>query len=675
MAEEISFEQVLRELSRTEELENQNAQLQKQVDEQAKAIDELKKSSDEIKEKAGIEESGKEKNVIGSEKLPATLTTSERRRYQNIGKEFIDGAGAQFQRILKGVKFKSMMSTMKEKFTAGIDKIKGFVKKAKEKKWFFAKLILIATLLGVIIHHFKEKIMNVIPNLGEYISQLFKKGRAWVSESISDMMDWVKYKMADFISEALRQTFSYMKSAVTTFFTYTLPDAIVNLYLSILSAFSDDASQQLISEEDKIELREQAANQAAEAEKQIEFQQKSNNDDSEYIRSVYNELKSSAEVDDSKLRQLQNEIGVLQFSEKRADTALFEELESLTKGSGYEIKDIHELIKQGKFNPTKFLNLIDGVREGGITRQEAYAALKEAITDGDISSKMQKYVQENGEKNKNSLIGASNTLITMATDAKNKVKEIENKKNSFEEETKKAQQKAKEKMTSIDAANIIQDELQKSLKSLVDAITNFLNDNGISQSITTALNVTNDNFQSFFDKCKIFIEKSFQSVDKFFNEQHSYLLSVYKELHDIVDEVLTSDQKEKIKWKKLNDEVPSTFNIGVSVFFPENGMQNGVFQLVHDVAAIDLELNKTVETANVHLTEVIKVLSGIELSDDTQNKIDLSGINAKIIGLQETDNKLALKDAELQQKIENLSKTNASVGTDDGTRSVTSVNS
>ena len=47
----------------------------------------------------------------------------------------------------------------------------------------------------------------------------------------------------------------------------------------------------------------------------------------------------------------------------------------------------------------------------------------------------------------------------MATDAKNKVKEIENKKNSFEEETKKAQQKAKEKMTSIDAANIIQDEL------------------------------------------------------------------------------------------------------------------------------------------------------------------------------------------------------------------------
>lgn len=658
MAEEISFEQVLRELSRTEELEKQNAHLQKQVDEQAKAIDELKKSSDEVKEKAGIEESGKEKNVIGSEKLPATLTTSERRRYQNIGKEFIDGAGDQFQKILKGVKFKSMMSTMKEKFTAGIDKIKGFVKKAKEKKWFFAKLILIATLLGVIIHHFKEKIMNVIPNLGEYISQLFKKGRMWVSESISEMMDWVKNKMADFISEALRQTFSYMKSAVTTFFTYTLPDAIVNLYLSILSAFSDDASQQLISDEDKIALREQAANQAEEAEEKIEFQQKSDNDDGEYIRSVYNELKSSAQVDDFKLRQLQNEIGVLQFSEKRADTALFEELESLTKGSGYEIKNINELIKQSKFDPTKFLNLIDGVREGGITRQEAYAALKEAITDGDISSKMQKYVQDNGEKNKNSLISASNTLIAMATDAKNKVKEIENKKNSFEEETKKAQQKAKEKMTSIDAAKIIQDELQDALKSLVDAITNFLNDNKISESITTALNVTNDNFQSFFDKCKIFIENSFQSVDKFFNEQHSYLLSVYGKLYDIVDKVLTSDQKEEIKWKELNDKVPSTFNIGVSVFFPENGKQNGVFQLVHDVAAIDLELNKTIETANGHLSEVINALNGISIVTETKDQLNLQKVEDVIGELKENDQKLGGEISKINTILESLGKAN-----------------
>ena len=33
-----------------------------------------------------------------------------------------------------------------------------------------------------------------------------------------------------------------MKTAVSHFFSFTLPDAIVNLYLHILSAFSDDAA-------------------------------------------------------------------------------------------------------------------------------------------------------------------------------------------------------------------------------------------------------------------------------------------------------------------------------------------------------------------------------------------------------------------------------------------------
>lgn len=675
MAEEISFEQVLRELSRTEELENQNAQLQKRVDEQAKAIDELKKSSEEVKEKAGIEESGKEKNVIGSEKLPATLTTSERRRYQNIGKEFIDGAGAQFQKILKGVKFKSMMSTMREKFTAGIDKIKGFVKKAKEKKWFFAKLILIATLLGVIIHHFKEKIMSVIPNLGDYISELFKKGKAWVSDSISDMMDWVKNKMGDFILEIIKQTFSYMKTAVSHFFSFTLPDAIVNLYLHILSAFSDDAAQELISEDDKKILSQQAANQADEVEEQIQFQENAERNDADYIRSIYNELSTSSKIDETRFRQLQADIGLLMFDEKRADTRLFNELNSLIKDSGVEIGDINTLIQQGKFNPTEFLRLIEGVKENGITREEAYAAFKGAITDSNITSKMKDAVAENNEKNKNSLISSSETLINMANDANKRIETIAAKKSKFEEEAKQIQNAAKEKMTSIDAANVIETELQNALKSLVDAITEFLNGDKIAESIKTSLEATNKSFVEFFNKCKNFIENSFIYVEKFFIEQHSYLLSVYKKLENIVNGLqLTDEQKKKIKNEKINEEVPSIFDIAVSVIFP-NGVTNGVENLIQNVVSIDLDLNKTVETANEHLTEVINVLSGIELSSDAQNKIDLSGINAKIIGLQETDNKLALKDAELQQKIENLSKTNAAVGTDDGTRSVTSVNS
>jgi len=124
------------------------------------------------------------------------------------------------------------------------------------------------------------------------------------------------------------------------------------------------------------------------------------------------------------------------FDEKSADTSLFNELNSLIKGSGVEIEDINKLIQQGKFNPTEFLRLIEGVKENGITREEAYAAFKGAITDSNITSKMKDYVAENNEKNKNSLMSSSETLINMANDANKRIETIAAKKSKFEEEAK-----------------------------------------------------------------------------------------------------------------------------------------------------------------------------------------------------------------------------------------------
>lgn len=669
MAEQdnLSFDTIINELYRVDVIEKENSLLKEKVEEQAAVIDKLGKDTQEVKEKAGIEESGKEKNVIGSEKLPATLTTSERRRYQNIGKEFIDGAGAQFQKILKGVKFKSMMSTMREKFTAGIDKIKGFVKKAKEKKWFFAKLLLIVTLLGVIIHHFKEKILNVIPNLGDYISELFKKGKAWVSDSISDMMDWVKNKMGDFTSDALKQTFSYMKTVISNFFSFTLPDAIVNLYLHILSAFSDDAAQELISEEDKKILSQQAANQADEVEEQIQFQENAERNDTAYIRSIYDDFVDSSKIDDDRFKQLQADIGLLIFHEKSADTSLFNELKSLIKDLGVENGDINTLIQQGKFNTTEFLRLIEGVKENGITKEEAYAAFKGAITDSDIKSKMEAAVVANNEKNKNSLISSSQTLINMANDANKRIETIAAKKGEFEKQAKEIQNAAKEKMTSIDAANVIETELQNALKSLVDAITNFLNDNNISDSITTALDVTNKNFVEFFGKIKIFIENSFNYVEKFFNQQHSYLLSVYKKLENIIKELqLTDDQKEKIKNEKINEKVPSVFGIAVSVIFPPNNEDKGISQLIHDVVSIDLYLNTTVKAANGYLSQIIKILDDVELTEEQKINVNLQGITDEIAKLQKIDQALAEKDGDLQKQINRINTSSSAGVSDDG---------
>ena len=97
-------------------------------------------------------------------------------------------------------------------------------------------------------------------------------------------------------------------------------------------------------------------------------------------------------------------------------------------------------------------------------------------------------------------------------------------------------------MTSIDAANVIETELQNALKSLVDAITEFLNGDKIAESIKTSLDATNKSFVEFFNKCKNFIENSFIYVEKFFIEQHSYLLSVYKKLENIVNGLQLTDE-------------------------------------------------------------------------------------------------------------------------------------
>lgn len=669
MAEEISFEQVLRELSRTEELEKQNAQLQKQVDEQAKAIDELKKSSDEVKEKAGIEESGKEKNVIGSEKLPATLTTSERRRYQNIGKEFIDGAGDQFQRILKGVKFKSMMSTMKEKFTAGIDKIKGFVKKAKEKKWFFAKLILIATLLGVIIHHFKEKIMNVIPNLGEYINGLFKAGKDWISNCLSDTINWLSDGVSNMFERLMSTTFNELKFLVKDFFEITLPNAIVRMYLGILSSFSDDAAN-LLTEEDRNATREMAGQIADEGEAQA-IQLKEGTDIFNSINELNSRFKNDQQFVEGDYRKLKENSAALTLSDELyksdADT-FYSKLEDLTKNND----DIESLIRQGKINSNRLFQLLNEKRHDGITRREAFEALKESINDSEMRKKLEMYDEKSAAYGWDVENGFVSRLLE-AQKKKDNEFDIRRQVHLKEEDKKKRElEQTKKTVTQIEAAEIIEESLQNAFIDLINAIKEFLTGDKISTQIKASLDETNKSFVNFFNSFNSFIFGVVARVKNFFIQQHSYLFNIYSKLESIITALeLTKNQKNQIKGYEVKNVGQSDIAMNVSVVFPNGGtLTDGVENLVQNVVSIDLELNKTVKTANGHLTEVINVLSGIELSDEAKNAADLNKVNQKIGKLHEMDVQLAAVDEKLEKRIavlENKNNTTIPVGGgDDG---------
>lgn len=649
MPEEVTFEQVLRELSKTEELEKQNAQLQKQVDEQSKAIETLKKGEKEVKEKTGIEEGGKEKNVIGAEKLPATLTTSEKKRYQNIGKEFIDGAGDQFQKILKGVKFKSMMSTMREKFTAGIDKIKGFVKKAKEKKWFFAKLIAIAALLGVIIHHFKEKILGVIPNLGEYINDLFKKGKDWIAESLSATMTWLGDGISNMFERLISTSFKELKSLVNTFFIDTLPNAVVQLYLGILSAFSDDAAN-LLTEEDKRVTQEMGSQIADAAEAQyIQSREEANVFNS--IKELYNRFETDEEFDQSAYNKLRGNTAIIALEERDKDSEDFYSSLGDLIDSDLDT-NIKDMINQGKINANiLFSSLSDKMQDNNLTRQEAFDALRASFND--VNDAVNLKIKGNGDKTIDFIAGFRRLIdASRAKDAQFVKKRNEHLQK--EEEKKKELENIKKTVTSIDAANIIHESLQNAFIELINAIKAFIDGDKISSQIKNSLTETNEKFVAFFNTFNEYISIVIENVTNFFEQSHSYLMDCYQKFENIIAPLLSEDQKKQIKGIGVESVKPSQYTINVSVNFSSDLQNNGEKNLIYDVVSIDRALNDSVTNSNEYLQGVINALNGISIAPETKDQLNLQKVEDVLVELKENDQKLGQNDTELKGEISKI---------------------
>ena len=88
----IIFEGILSELNKISQIEIDTKVVKSQVEEVDGEI--IK-----IREHVGIDEDDAQKNVIKDKDLPATLTVNEKQRYINIGKNFVLGAGAEFQKI------------------------------------------------------------------------------------------------------------------------------------------------------------------------------------------------------------------------------------------------------------------------------------------------------------------------------------------------------------------------------------------------------------------------------------------------------------------------------------------------------------------------------------------------------------------------------------------------
>lgn len=184
-----------------------------------------------------------DKNVIQDTKLKPILTPIEKKRYENIGVEFIKGAQKVFDEIKKGDELKKKMSSKR------IDEIKkkeDVAVKEDDKKTtslgkMFLRLGLAITGIAILLEVFKDKIDEIIPSFStrydKFTSPVKNIGKR-VLESISNFL-------RNTVGIKIDSTFDTVKDMITLFFAQGLPDAVYKSGLALIEAFGGRISDEM----------------------------------------------------------------------------------------------------------------------------------------------------------------------------------------------------------------------------------------------------------------------------------------------------------------------------------------------------------------------------------------------------------------------------------------------
>ena len=644
--EDIDYDIILDELIKRK-TEEQNVEIREKIDEHSEEISQLQEQ---------VEEDDTDENVIDEGKLSPILTSSERKRYQNIGKEFIDGAGKEFQSIIKASKFKSMMSTMKEKFSGKINLIKNTIKKVKRKSGFIEKLLKIIAILGTIAYLFKDKIIAALPEIKQFVTELYEKSKNFVVDLAEKFWNFITTGAKKIISETINKMYDSVTDGIGIFFNETLPNGIFQMYLNILSMFSDDASE-LVEERESYNQAEEFAKQIAE-----EGDKKVKEDSSsldEIKRAQENLEKYKKESGDN------NAFNEIQTSLLKRDKAIIdfvsedkkELIDALNELSKNNINVI-DMVKQGQLNVTA---LMEGIKEAnekdGVTRQEMFEALKSSITDAKLretliikepsktlSASLNVNVNEHVKNDESQNVINSNEQLFLESnkmqgfiDSYNKaindtIVVQDNQQFEQQTETKKEVDNTKESnepiITHVNATQVITDSLKEAFVNLSKTMSDFLNGNTIVDDIKNVLESTNAKFQNFFNDVLNFAKESIQKMKDFFIDANSFIDKKYSSVQSIISN-LSKENKTKEENNKIDNEKDTVndFKINVHVSIPNND-DNGVYDFVKDVVSIDLTINELVSSSNKLLEDMCKKLDNFDGGHDVKN--DSSSNNKSI---------------------------------------------
>ena len=237
---------VLEELKRVDTLQTKYAIMYGKVADVTQEVQLIKKVQGIDQD---IESQADKKEQTIQNKLPAILTQNERRRYQNIGKEFVKGASEQFQNIKKAIKMKEDMSTQQKNFKKNIESTNQKIKeqvKASGRGSFWKKLFGVVAVLGVVAFLFRDKIAKLMPDLSKGTDGIGQKIGVFFAGLLSSLLTYTGGIIGAGFSSIIKYAcVNVLPNLLHTFFNETLPISMVMGTLAVMSMFSESAGVQL----------------------------------------------------------------------------------------------------------------------------------------------------------------------------------------------------------------------------------------------------------------------------------------------------------------------------------------------------------------------------------------------------------------------------------------------
>lgn len=260
--ENLINDQILQEFEKISNLEKKQKSLSISVVAMRKDVNNIKATID----KSGINEEEQEKkdDVVEEDELKPYLNTTEKKRYQIIGQEFMKGAKSVFNEIKKQRALQEKMTTQ-SKEVKQIKKIEEEKEKDKTKKKKGSKFLMIGlaiTAVAGLLYIFRDKLKNIFnesDELGNILSSFTNGFGNFGQGLISQILDAISNTITGFFGN----TDGSLYSLIDTFFTQTLPKSIKYAGVHIISLFSEKAASSLNVETSQMSARSDAETDAS----------------------------------------------------------------------------------------------------------------------------------------------------------------------------------------------------------------------------------------------------------------------------------------------------------------------------------------------------------------------------------------------------------------------------